>query len=391
MSVTRSLACAAVLALYAVPLCAQPQPESPEIAIHGIRPRRDPNELKLSAEQARRQAGTQDDPVKIIEDLPGLARAGFGADQLVLWGAAPEDTRVYVDGVEIPQLFHGSGLRSTVNGDLLQSVALSPGAFGADYGRAIGGMVRLETRELLSDGYHATLDASTLDASALVSAPVGERVRVALAARYGLLDRTLSAVDAPDVGEFFAVPRYHDYQAKVRLALRERESLEAVLLGSSDDLSRTAANADPARALSVSTSSSFERVYLRYRRVYDDGSSAEVVPWFGRDEAQYSARFASNPAELEQSTWRWGLRAEHRSRVASQVTLRLGFDAASSQARLERTGSLNIPAREGDLSVFGQPPGDDTNSDHWQATVLDAAPYAALDWDAGPLTLTPGL
>ena len=89
-------------------------------------------------------------------------------------------------------------------------------------------MVRLETRELASDGYHATLDASTLDASAMVSAPVGARVRVALAARYGLLDHALRAIDAPDVSEFFAVPRYHDYQAKVQVALRERESLDAV-------------------------------------------------------------------------------------------------------------------------------------------------------------------
>ena len=78
MSVARGPACVAVLWLYAAPLAAQPQPQSqletPEIAIRGIRPARDPNELKVSAEQARQQAGTEDDPVKIIEDVPGLAR-----------------------------------------------------------------------------------------------------------------------------------------------------------------------------------------------------------------------------------------------------------------------------------------------------------------------------
>jgi len=158
---------------------------SSEIVVRGLRPRHDAFEEKLSAEQAREVSGTQGDPVKIIESLPGLARAPFGSDQLVLWGAAPEDSRFYVDGVEIPQLFHGSGIRSTVNGDLLQSVALTPGAYGADYGRGIGGMVRLETRELPEDGAHAIVDASTLDGSAFVSAPIGERIRVALAARYG--------------------------------------------------------------------------------------------------------------------------------------------------------------------------------------------------------------
>ena len=39
---------------------------------------------------------------------------------------------------EIPALFHGSALRSTVNGDLVRDVTLTPGAYGADYGRALG-------------------------------------------------------------------------------------------------------------------------------------------------------------------------------------------------------------------------------------------------------------
>ncbi|HEY3253643.1 MAG TPA: Plug domain-containing protein, partial [Polyangiaceae bacterium] len=134
------------------------------MAIVGIRPRRDAVELKLTAEQARAEVGTHDDPAKAIENLPGLARSPFGSGQFLLWGAAAEDSRVYVDGVEIPQLFHGSGIRSTVNGNLLQSVTLTPGAYGADYGRAIGGMVRLETREL-ADGYRASIELSVLDAS----------------------------------------------------------------------------------------------------------------------------------------------------------------------------------------------------------------------------------
>ncbi|MEO7033229.1 MAG: TonB-dependent receptor plug domain-containing protein [Polyangiaceae bacterium] len=370
---------------------AQTAAEPAEVAVHGVRPGRDANETKLSADSARQQAGTEDDPAKAVSNLPGLARAGLGTEQLVLWGAAPEDTRVYVDGVEIPQLLHGSALRSTVNGDLLQSVALSPGAFGADYGRAIGGMVRLETRDALEDGYHAKFELSTLDASVLLSGPVSERIHVAVAARYGLLDRTLSTVGARDVSELFAVPRYRDYQAKVQVALRERESLDLVLLGSADDLSRSTQNSDPARAQSAVINSAFQRVYLRYRRAMEDGSSVELVPWVGRDESHYTARFGANPAELAQSAVRWGVRAEQRSRVSDQVALRLGLDTASAHTALERQGTLTIPTREGDVYVFGQPPGDDTNSDRWYATVLNVAPYASVDWDVGPVTFSPGL
>ena len=382
------------LCLLALPAHAEPSPVTDaapaEIAIVGLRPRRDAVELKLTAEQARAETGTHDDPAKAIENLPGVSRSAFSSGQLLLWGAAAEDSRVYVDGVEIPQLFHGSGIRSTVNGNLLQSVTLTPGAYGADYGRAIGGMVRLETRELES-GYHAHLELSVLDASALVSAQPSPRVRLALGGRYGLLDRSLKLANAPDIAEFFAVPRYRDYQAKMQIALRERESLDFVVLGSGDESERIVSSRDPARQRRSLENHGFERVYLRYRFTQADGSTVQVVPWLGRDTSRYDASFGQNPAQLEQRALRLGLRAEHRSRLASNLLLSLGVDIAGSRAKIERRGSLTIPAREGDVTAFGQPPGDDSNVDTWHTLLLDLAPYAALDWDLGPLSLTPGL
>ena len=39
-----------------------------------------------------------------------------------------------------------------------------------------------------------------------------------------------------------------------------------------------------------------------------------------------------------------------------------------------RSGSLDIPPREGDIFVFGRPPGDDVNADAWHNHILDVAP-----------------
>lgn len=373
----------------AEPVASGPAPV-PEVAIVGVRPRRDAVELKLTAERARAEPGTHDDPAKAIENMPGLSRSAFGSGQLLLWGASPQDSRVFVDGVEIPRLFHGSGVRSTVNGSLLSSVSLTPGAYGADYGRAIGGMVRLETREL-ADGYHASVELSVLDVSALASAQLTPRVRLALGGRYGLLDRSLKLVNAPDIAEFFAVPRYRDYQAKMQVALGPSESVDVVVLGASDDSERIVSSSDLARLRHSSEGEGFERVYLRYRRTLSDGSNVRVVPWVGRDTNRYDASFGANPARLEHRALRFGLRAEQRSRLVSSVLLSLGADLAGARTELERLGSLTIPAREGDLGVFGQPPGDDSAVDSWQTTMLDVAPYATLDWDLGPLSLTPGL
>ena len=110
-----------------------------------VRPHDDPWEIaRVTAKQAEMVAGTAGDPAKIVEDLPGVARASLGSDPLAVWGSPASDTRVTVDGVEIPSLFPGDALRSTINGGLISSVTLTPGAYGADYGRALGGIVQVE-------------------------------------------------------------------------------------------------------------------------------------------------------------------------------------------------------------------------------------------------------
>ena len=378
----------AVLASWPVDVRAQ----SPEdVVVRGVRRSHDIDAITLDAREAGDTAGTEGDPVKIVYDLPGVARPSFNAGPLVVWGSSPHDTRTYVDGVEIPVLFHGAALRSTVNADLVDRVTLTPGAYGVDYGRGLGGTVRVETRDLSSTGVHGYAAADTIDGSAMVRATLSDRVRVAVAGRIGWLDGVLRAVDAPDVDAFFAVPRYDDYQAKAEVDLRAGERLEAVFLASRDDLTETIPDADPSRARSETTSASYQRFYLRYRRELADGSSIDVVPWIGHDGSALDAAFGATPAVLDASTWRGGLRAAHRSRLAPFLAMTLGIDADESDASVRRDGSLEIPPREGDVTVFGQPPGPDVNTDAWRAGVLDVAPYAQVDVDVGPLLVSPGV
>jgi TonB family protein len=362
-----------------------------DVVVRGARRRRDVTDVTISASQGSKVVGTQGDPIKVLENLPGLARPSFGSGQLIVWGSAPTETQTYVDGVPVPALFHGSALRSTVNGDLVRDVTLTPGAYGADYGRALGGMVRVETKDLPDTGLHGYAAADTLDGSAMVSAALGDRVRVAVAGRYGWINSVLQAVDAPNIDQYFAVPRYGDYQGKVQIALRQRESLDVVFLGSTDSLLEVIPDADPARVRSETTATSYQRLYLRYRRLLDDGSSVEVVPFVGHDASNLNASFGANPATLDESTLRWGMRASHRSRIADPLALTMGMDLDGSSANVFRNGSMLIPPREGDISVFGQPPGGDTNTDTWTAGVIDVAPYVVASLDVGPLSVSPAL
>ena len=94
---------------------AAPRPSPFEVVVRAEPLRREVVETALSAIELRRVAGAQNDPIKAIQNLPGIARAPFGAGQIVVWGSAPQDTRVYADGVPIPRVYHFGGLRSTIN------------------------------------------------------------------------------------------------------------------------------------------------------------------------------------------------------------------------------------------------------------------------------------
>lgn len=357
--------------------------------VRGPPPRPTTAATAVSADEARRLAGTQDDALKVVEDLPGVARPALGSGQIVVWGASPADTRVLVDGVEVPRLYHG-GLRGVIDADLVRTIELWPGGHGAELGRALGGQVLVGTRRLIEDGVHGHLAADLLDSSALLTAALGARLHLAVAGRYGYFDRLVSLV-APGAAALVPIPGYDDYQAKVTLALRTGEELSAVLLGSDDHLRRTQPSADPASVRSDSTDASFCRAYLHYQARSASGDLITVTPSVGVDRNRSDLRVGATPAGLGEDALTYGLRAHYRTLPASWLALAVGLDLAGRRSRWSRAGSLGIPAREGDPYVFGRPPGSDVAADDWTTHVADFGPYVSADFTLGPLTISPGL
>lgn len=344
--------------------------------------------MEVSAAEGRRLPGTAGDVLKVIESMPGVARAQVGSGALVVWGAAPDDTRVYVDGVRVPRLYHGGGLRSVVATDLVDAVELAPGGYGAAYGRGLGGLVTVRTRRLSEPDLHASAGVDLLDASAAVRAPIGERLHVAIAARRSHLDAILDPLSGGDAKDFFPIPRYEDAQARVAYEVAKDERAEITWLHSADEVSRVASSADPLLRKLDERRLSFERVYARYEK-----GAVSVVPWFGVDRARRTDRFGEVPASLEQDTTLYGFRAAYRGSVTKVLSLNAGLDAEVNDARLRRSGSITTPAREGDLRVFGQVPEDRANADQWKVVTAGLAPFAELDAALldGRVHVTPGV
>ncbi|APR83766.1 TonB family protein / TonB-dependent receptor [Minicystis rosea] len=333
---------------------------------------------EVTADQARRVPGTQGDVLKVVENLPGVARSTVGSGALVVWGAAPENTRVYIEGVRVPRLYHDGGLRSVVHSDLVRAVDLAPGGWGAGYGRALGGLVTVDLRPLDEPGFHGSIAADAFDGSGSVRAALGDKVNVAVAVRKSWLDALLPLFTKRDISSLFPVPRYGDGAARLSYKISPRATVEVGGLVSADATDRATASADPAQRKSESRRLTWGRVYARYRHETESGV-VTITPSFGADAQSLTSRFGGTPAELSSDSWIFGLRTTWRGRVAPWLVVTAGLDAEAVSAKLARTGSVTEPPREGDVRVFGQAPVDQINADAWHVVTLSAAPFVEGD------------
>ena len=345
-------------------------------------------ETKVDAALARALPGGGGDAAKIVQSLPSVARPPAGSTDIVVWGAAPNESRVFVDGVPVPALYHVGGYRSAVGNDLIGDIHLTPAAFGVDRGRAIGGVIDIGLGDP-RDAPEIRAQADVLDGSLEGRTTVGG-VTIAAALRQSWLDQAVSLVEDPrQLAPNAPLPRWTDGQVVARAELAPRTVLTAWIIGSLDLLDRTLYSDDPATQTSENTDQKFARAQVTVRHDRDDGFDSGTL-WFGRDDASDDYQFGTIPANVSDDAWVGGARAVQQRRLAAGTILTTGLDLDSEYASLARFGSLTVPAREGDIYIFGQPPGDDIAADSWNATTIDAAGHASLDARVGPLAITAG-
>jgi TonB family protein len=211
-----------------------------EAVVVGQREKKDVTSVTLTSGEVGRLAGVSGDTVKVVQNLPGVARAPGGFGLLVVRGGNPTDTRVYVDGVEVPLVFHFGGLTSIVPSELVEGVDFEAGNFGARYGRATGGRIDLRTRDPGDKRLHLVADGNLFHAMALAEGPVRENLSVAVAVRRSYADAVIERA-ARDQEDFTisVAPRYYDYQAKLSWRATPDDTVRVTALGSDDRMEFT--------------------------------------------------------------------------------------------------------------------------------------------------------
>ncbi len=307
----------------------------------------------ITPKQIAEIPGTQGDALKALQNFPGVARAPFGAGALVIRGAAPGDSGVYLGYHEIPTLFHFGGLTSVFNSDILAQIDFVPGNFDSRYGDATGGIVNVQPRKGRRDGYHGYVDVDLFDTGLLAEGPIGKGSFV-LSGRRSYVDLLLPLIIPDEVGLGLTLaPRYWDYQALFDYPVAGGE-LSLRVFGSDDRsklLFAAENNADPDARSRLETTQWFHRVDAVYRKVEGPWEFL-VTPSYKRE--LFAGRiFGAVDFRVESDTL--SARSEISRRLTTNIRWRVGTELVSTwyrgRAQVPPLGADAAGSNSGDIQV----------------------------------------
>jgi hypothetical protein len=218
---------AAKAAVPAPPTAPAAPAEPPEVVVLGEQ-RTEIGSIHIPKEEARRIPGAFADPFRVVEVLPGVAPVLSGLPYFYVRGAPPGSVGYFIDGVQVPLLFHVGPGPSVIAPALIERVDLYPGSYPARFGRYAGAIFAGETTAP-STRPRGEGQVRIFDASAMVEQPFANgKGNAVIGGRYSYTQAILAAV-APDykLG-------YGDYQARLSYAVSPRDQLSFFAFGGFD-------------------------------------------------------------------------------------------------------------------------------------------------------------
>jgi hypothetical protein len=280
--------------------------------------------LHLDTAAIRTQPGAGNDVLRALQSLPGVARTPFGLGGLALRGTAPRDTKVYLDDIEVPLLYHFGGIASFLPTGAVDEVTLEPGGASVRYGRGLGGVAVVTSRTGRGDQWRAGGELSLIHAAALAEGPGPLNGSWLVGVRRSYFDAIIRAANL----DLVLVPRYGD--AQLRWESGDGRWM-AILFGSDDLLSlihdpgdTSAGGLDTSNVKSFRYTSRFARLGVRYRAVRG-ATSFEAMPSLGVDDVNARA----NQDDIDKGLHRTTIPLSLRGRVSTPVasgTLSVGLD-----------------------------------------------------------------
>lgn len=280
--------------------------------------------LHLDTQAIRNQPGAGNDVLRALQSLPGVARTPFGLGGLALRGTAPRDTKVYLDGIEIPLLYHFGGIASFLPTGAVDEVTLEPGGASVRYGRGLGGVAVVTSRTGRGDRWRMGGEISLIHAAAIAEGPGPLKGGWLVGVRRSYFD----AIEEAAQLDLTLAPRYAD--AQVRWESGDGRWM-AILIGSDDKLrllrdpnDSGGGGIDTSNVKSFDYTSQFARLGVRYRAVHG-ATSLTILPSVGIDDVNARANHDNIDKGMHKTSIPLSLRGELATALAGG-TLSLGVD-----------------------------------------------------------------
>jgi outer membrane receptor for ferrienterochelin and colicin len=184
--------------------------------------------------EIEKSPGANRDISKVIQSFPGVQSTPAFRNDVIIRGGGPSESRFYLDGVEVPFINHFStqgasgGPVGIINADFLREVSYYSGAFPANRGNALSGILEFNQVDGNNDKlkFQGTLGAS--EVAATLDGPVGEKTTFVFSARRSYLQFLFSVLELP------FLPNFTDMQFKIRSRIDKKNELTFIGLGAFD-------------------------------------------------------------------------------------------------------------------------------------------------------------
>jgi TonB family protein len=302
-----------------------------EVIVRGER--QAPGSVTVTRGEARNLPGTFGDPLRAIESQPGVIPIVSGVPSFFIRGAPPANVGFFIDGVDVPLLYHAFLGPSVIHPGLIDSVDLYRGAAPVEYGRFAGPIVSANMRPF-DRRFSGEGNLRAIDVGGLVEVPFGEcepgapsgcsRGSARASGRYSYTGVVLSLLSNADL-------RYWDYQAQASYTLGPRDTVSVFSFGAFDYF-----RSDRTSEQDQGGKVSFHRLDLRWDRKLPSGASLRVALTGGFDRTG-----GTEDSESQVSDTSLRLRVQAASPLGTGVTIRGGLDARGDNFQL-RTSPLYL-------------------------------------------------
>jgi len=259
-----------------------------ETTVYGQDDKRDEKTKSLDQAQFLTVPGANGDPVKAVQNLPGVNRASAFSSQVIIEGSAPSDTRYDIDNQNVPIIFHFGGLSSVVMPEAVDHVDYLSAGFGPEFGQSTAGLVNLAVKDPQTDRVHGFVYADFLNAGGMVEGPINDHSSFLFGVRQSYIGFVLGAAVGATNSAFqlTAVPDFRDTVLEYRNQITPVDTFRIIGVGSQDTLGfllSQPAGQDPSIRGNFNEDSEFFRIIPEWTHKFSTDVTGRVSLGIGKD------------------------------------------------------------------------------------------------------------